>query len=205
MASFLTIVVPDSADAGDTQGPVPSAMAKYLELLGPISGQRTPSVWVGHQVENPNTVQAMINLDVQNDKLQQALQEHGTSMNSTTSLLVDKVSGHDAGEALSAPVTELVTVSFIQDPPAPRYREDLGAFCRVLGSAAGCVGRAYGLTRETIATNGGEGYAALLMIGWTSVEAHLRFKATPVWTENIHLVRAPGASIEMHHVEFAHM
>lgn len=60
MALFLTIIIRDATKPSEGQGTVPSAMAKYLDLLGPISGQRTPSVWAGHQVENPNTIQAMI-------------------------------------------------------------------------------------------------------------------------------------------------
>ena len=75
--------------------------------------------------------------------------------------------------------------------------------CAGLDSAPGCVHRAFGLTRNPVSMSGGEGHAALLMIGWTSVEAHLRFKTTRPWQENIHLVRAPGAAVEMHHVEFA--
>lgn len=124
-------------------------------------------------------------------------------MNSTSSLLVDGVSAKDAAEALSAPVTELVTVSFTQGTPPTSYQEDLSTFCSVLDSAPGCVHRAFGLTRNPVTMSGGEGHAALLMIGWTSVEAHLRFKTTRPWQENIHLVRAPGAAVEMHHVEFA--
>lgn len=109
----------------------------------------------------------------------------------------------DLQAALKAPVTEVATFYFDGSPPSDAY-ESTKKFIEICekDAAAKVSGWAYGITQEEIEKDGVKGYGAVLAIGWETVEAHMEFRTTEVFKENVHLLRQNAKGIEMHHVRF---
>lgn len=105
--------------------------------------------------------------------------------------------------AMNAPVTEVATFYFDGKPPDDAYESAKKFIETCEKEAEGKVsGWAYGITQEEIEKDGVKGYGAVLCIGWESVDAHMEFRKTEVFKENIHLLRQTSKGIEMHHVQF---
>lgn len=64
----------------------------------------------------------------------------------------------------------------------------------------GYLGSAVGITHEEIEKDGAKGKAAILTVGWSSVDAHMKFRETPTFKDNIGLLRNGVKASEMHHV-----
>ncbi|TKA76345.1 hypothetical protein B0A55_03729 [Friedmanniomyces simplex] len=101
--------------------------------------------------------------------------------------------------ATEAPVTEVATFYF--DGPAPfavldrftRFREVLSK-----QQVSGVLGAAAGLTHEELDSEGARGTAAVLVIGWESVDAHLAFQKTQLFKDSVHLLPvAEAKTIDM--------
>jgi hypothetical protein len=76
--------------------------------------------------------------------------------------------------ALSAPVTELATFYFEGAPPKD-HLEGVHKFRQLAEEKKweGYLGSAAGITYEEVEREGVKGKAAVLAIGWTSVDAHM--------------------------------
>lgn len=109
----------------------------------------------------------------------------------------------DALETLSAPVTEIATFYFGSDPPE-KYIDGVNKFREVVDkeSVDGYLGGAVGITYEEVEREGVKGKGAVLVIGWKSVEAHMAFRETETFKQNIGLLREGVQKAEMHHVQF---
>jgi hypothetical protein len=103
--------------------------------------------------------------------------------------------------AMSAPVTEVATFYFDGGPPDDAY-ESCEKFIKACENDAKVHGWAYGITQEEIEREGVKGIGAVLAIGWDSVDAHMDFRTTQVFKDNIGLLRQTAKKIEMHHVRF---
>lgn len=105
--------------------------------------------------------------------------------------------------SISAPVTEVATFYFDGAPPEDAYEscKKFIEICEKDGNAK-IYGWSYGITQEEIEREGTKGIGAVLTIGWENVEAHMEFRKTECFKENIHLLRQTAKSIEMHHVQF---
>lgn len=104
--------------------------------------------------------------------------------------------------ALSAPVTELATF-YCSGAPGADWESNAAKAAEWLASeaaSAGYLGMAYGVTHEEVEYKGVKGKAAVAAIGWTSKEAHMAFRETQTFRENIGLLRGEAKAIEMHHV-----
>jgi len=105
-------------------------------------------------------------------------------------------------QALSAPVTEFATF-YCDREPIPEWLSNAAKAAQWLESqpaSAGYLGGAYGITHEVVEYGGVKGRAAVIAIGWTSKEAHMAFRQTETFMENIGLLRGEAKVIEMHHV-----
>ncbi|KAF2224480.1 hypothetical protein BDZ85DRAFT_295488 [Elsinoe ampelina] len=107
-------------------------------------------------------------------------------------------------DALAQPVTENVTAYFSAVDKA--FEEKLDQFRKVVeGDAAGAKGFAYGWGEEEVEHEkigeGKKGRVLKLLIGWESVEAHMKFRETEVFKENVGLLRDGPVALTMSHVK----
>lgn len=105
-------------------------------------------------------------------------------------------------KAFSAPVTEIATF-YCDSKPIPEWLSNASkaaAWLEEQPASAGYLGGAYGITHEVVEYQGVKGKAAVLAVGWTSKEAHMAFRGTETFKENIGLLRGEAKAIEMHHV-----
>ena len=107
-------------------------------------------------------------------------------------------------KAFSSPVTEIATF-YCDSEPIPDWMSNAAKAAEWLGeqpAEAGYVGgsAAWGITHEVVEREGVKGKAAVIAIGWTSREAHMAFRGTETFRENIGLLRGEARGIEMHHV-----
>lgn len=125
---------------------------------------------------------------------------------------------------LSAPVTEIVTFYFDGVPP-PAYSENVEKFAKVAEEKKvdGYQGLAYGFTHEEVEKDGIKGKAAVLAIGWQSVDKHMvgvplerwarrkrgvanhslqAFRNTQAFGDSIPLIRSTSNKAAMQHVAF---
>ena len=106
--------------------------------------------------------------------------------------------------ALSAPVTEVAT--FFHDGAPPEGHEANVAKFRENAekheAAKDILGVAYGTTYEEVEKDGVKGKAAVLAIGWPSVEVHMALRQTQFFKDNIALLRNDAKGIEVHHTNF---
>lgn len=117
---------------------------------------------------------------------------------------VDLEPAADFVKAISAPVTEVGTFYFDGEAPA-NWLEGLEKFRSVMlkensdGLLGACAGTTYESDNER---EGVKGKAAVLLIGWESVEKHMAFRETATFKDNVHLLRAGVQKAEVHHVKF---
>lgn len=96
-----------------------------------------------------------------------------------------------------APVTEVLTLFFpsdLDDAAKEALSQQFEEFkTKALDQAADCRGVAYGWSTENDVPVTGEpgktGSLLVAFIGWPSVEAHMKFRETEVFKENIGLLR----------------
>jgi hypothetical protein len=107
-------------------------------------------------------------------------------------------------KAFSSPVTEIATFYCDREPiadwlsnasKAAKWLEEQPASAGYVSGSA-----SYGITHEVVEYEGVKGKAAVIAIGWTSKEAHVEFRGTQTFRENIGLLRGEAEKIEMHHV-----
>ncbi|KAK0353206.1 hypothetical protein LTR91_008754 [Friedmanniomyces endolithicus] len=107
--------------------------------------------------------------------------------------------------ATEAPVTEVATFYFEGAAPTAvldrftRFREVLNK-----QHVSGVMGAAAGLSHEELESEGVKGTAAVLVIGWESVDAHMAFQKTQLFKDSVGLLPMTEAKrVEMHHTSFA--
>ncbi|KAK0312212.1 hypothetical protein LTR01_003126 [Friedmanniomyces endolithicus] len=91
--------------------------------------------------------------------------------------------------ATEAPVTEVATFYFDGSAPTgvldrfTRFREVLNK-----QHVSGVLGAAAGLSHEELESEGVKGTAAVLLIGWESVDAHMAFQKTELFKNSVGLL-----------------
>jgi heme-degrading monooxygenase HmoA len=91
----------------------------------------------------------------------------------------------------SAPVTEFATFYFDDEPPADYVETVANKMGDVLREGAeGYLGHAVGVTHEVVEHEGVKGKAAVLAVGWQSKDAHMAYRETQSFKDNIHLLRS---------------
>lgn len=106
-------------------------------------------------------------------------------------------------KALAAPVTEIATFYFDGKPPA-EYVANAMEFVKILEGekAEGFLSAAAGTTVEVLEREGVKGQGAVVVIGWSSVDVHMKFRESTLFKENIGMLRQGAGKIEMHHTQF---
>ncbi|KUJ23948.1 uncharacterized protein LY89DRAFT_633686 [Mollisia scopiformis] len=103
----------------------------------------------------------------------------------------------------SAPVVEFATFY----DPDPSFADSLGEFLTIAEKGEGVVGWARGGVVEGVRRHDGkgkgeEGKAYVFLVGWESVEMHMKFRETGAFRENVGLIRGNHGGVEMFHVKF---
>ena len=106
-------------------------------------------------------------------------------------------------KTFSAPVTEIAVFGFEGNPPEG-YIDEVTKFGKILDEEKfeGYLGSSIGVTYEDLERDGVKGKAAVLAIGWQSVDVHMAFRESQTFKDNIHLLRSSAKSIDMNHVAF---
>jgi heme-degrading monooxygenase HmoA len=194
---------------GDPSNPGATVLASVASTLRQQPGFR--SMHFGTQVESPEILQMLFDWDsvsdheafVASDAYTPHLQRCATIMAGPVGIFhVDFEPAGELGKALKAPVTEIATF-YCEGEPGKDWKSNAakaGEWLEKEATAAGYLGGAYGITHEEVEYKGVKGKAAVIAIGWTSKEAHMNFRETQTFKENIGLLRGEAKAIEMHHV-----
>ncbi|PSK50446.1 hypothetical protein B9Z65_390 [Elsinoe australis] len=166
--------------------------------------------WYGGVVENDKELQMFINWNAVSDHIaftqSPVYAEMGKHLASILGGAPSYVHYHFTSQdelktALSAPVTETVTFYFPTETKA--FEDNLTKFRGAVESEAiGAKGYAWGWGEEEVEHEKleGKGKALKLLIGWESVEAHMKFRETETFQKNIALFRDGPSAVEMVHV-----
>lgn len=116
----------------------------------------------------------------------------------------DLKSPGELSAATSAPVTEVATLFLPKKISS--FNDKMSSFAKILNEhAEGFLGCAYSWIMEDVEHEsfgpGIKGRAFLLAIGWSSISAHMAFKKTGAFQENLELFQDARAS-EIHHTTF---
>ncbi|EDU49368.1 ABM domain containing protein [Pyrenophora tritici-repentis] len=173
----------------------------------------------GKQIENPDTLQLVIDWD--------SLSSHQAFMSSPAytpflETLGDKILGGSptlihisfsssptpSSEPLSAPVTECINSFFEPTYDQSHYTTQFSQFGEKAAAIPGvkAIGLAGGWSVEKLPHEnlgeGVEGNVFNVFIGWPSVEAHMEFRGTQHFGEVIPMLRDGPKTMKMWHVAF---
>lgn len=100
-----------------------------------------------------------------------------------------------------SPVTEVLTCFFAsKDSSVDGNAAQL--FKVFAENAEGFKAAAGGWIIEDVEYNGEKRKAYAAVLGWESVEAHMKFRDTQIFKDNIHLLRDGPVGMEVHHTKF---
>lgn len=106
-----------------------------------------------------------------------------------------------AKAAMSAPVTEIATFYYDNEPPEDSFAGAKKLVEALQKDGQNIFGWAFGKTHEVIERDGAKGKGNVLVIGWETVQAHLDARQTQAFKDNIHHLRTPQVkAAEVHHV-----
>ncbi|TKA71980.1 hypothetical protein B0A55_06992 [Friedmanniomyces simplex] len=185
------------ADIGDYESPAASVLNNTFDTLRTMDGMQQLNF--GTQLEGP--VEAAAH-DQSVDFM--ASEAYGPFMQRAGAIVDGEVSIVHAdfkpegalSKAFSAPVTEVATFYFHGEPPSD-YVENVGKLDKTLQSVDGYLGYAIGITHETVEKEDVKGKAAVVTIGWQTKEAHMAFRETQAFKDNIHLLRSESKKVTM--------
>ena len=101
----------------------------------------------------------------------------------------------------TSPVTEVLTFYFEGENDG--FDSKLRQFIKVISdNAEGFKAASGGWVIEDVEYKGKKGKAYVAILGWESVEAHMNFRETQTFKDNINIVRADPLGMEVHHTEF---
>ena len=106
----------------------------------------------------------------------------------------------------SSPVTEVITAYFSQQNSYYASNFLQAAKAVEQKPESGFKGKSGGWVEEDVESeklgDGKKGKAFVGLFGWESVEAHMKFRETQEFKDNIHLLRDGTAGMEVHHTSF---
>ncbi|KAK0937109.1 hypothetical protein LTR29_011318 [Friedmanniomyces endolithicus] len=196
------------AHIGDYDSPAASVINTSFDTLRAVDGMQ--QINFGTQMEDPTKMQLMITWDsiknhhdfMKSDSYGPFGKKLGAIIDGDISIVHADFKPEGAlTKAFSAPVTEVATFYFNDAPPSD-YVETVGKMDKALHGVDGYLGLAIGITHETVEEGEIKGKAAVAAIGWQSKEAHMAFRETQSFKDNIHLLRSSSKKVTMWHVQF---
>lgn len=113
----------------------------------------------------------------------------------------DMVPEGAVAKAFAAPVTEIATFYFGGEAPSD-YLDKVLEFGKALEKEQpeGYLASGVGITHEEIEKDGHKGKGAVLTIGWTSVDAHMKFRETETFKTGAPVLRNGVKTANVVHV-----
>lgn len=101
----------------------------------------------------------------------------------------------------ASPVTEVLTAYFEKEDDGfdAKVKQLVKAISE---NSEGFKGASGGWVIEDVEYEGKKGKAYVGLLGWESVDAHMAFRETQAFKDNIHLVRKDPLGLEVHHTVF---
>lgn len=114
---------------------------------------------------------------------------------------------HPPTKALMSPAVEFVTAYFhagLTESEKVAYYKNFKNFMeQMIVDAEGLVAEAHGWVLEELEMEEGKKQKAfMLLIGWDSVDLHMKHRETDSFKKTIHLLRDGTEAIESHHAKF---
>ncbi|KAL2356236.1 hypothetical protein BJ546DRAFT_595358 [Cryomyces antarcticus] len=203
--AFLPLIA--GADINDQSSDAGKVWQSTLETVTSQDGcQRA---YYGCQLEDPTMLELLIDWDskdshqkfIDSDAYGPFGKHLGTIMSGGPELYHVKLTTPHT-TAFSAPVLELATFYF--ESESSDVEAAFEKFAKVAAkSAEGLVGAASGWSIEEVEHSSlkGKGKARVLVAGWQSVDAHMKYRETQEFKESVPLLREKAKGAEMHHVE----
>ncbi|KAM0716103.1 hypothetical protein Q7P37_008617 [Cladosporium fusiforme] len=207
---FAVVPLVAGTSIGDPSHPGALIMKDSADTLHAQPGLQ--KVRFGTHVEDPDMLQMIVDWDgVENHEAFMASTDYGPFIARLQPVMggapaishIDfQPSASILNNAFSAPVTEIATFYFDAEPNSDWLSNAAKAAEWLRKDAKGFLDVAYGITHEVVEYKGVKGKAAVIAVGWESKEAHMDFRETASFKENIGLLRGDSKAIEMHHVVF---
>ncbi|KAK4549275.1 hypothetical protein LTR36_007734 [Oleoguttula mirabilis] len=201
--------------AGSNPGDPDSVTAKVLksafDTLNTVDGMQ--QIQFGPRVEDPTAFVLMVNWDSKKHHEDfTATDAYGPFFKNVMSIVdgaplmfvhADFKPEGSLSKTFSAPVTEMAVFYFEGGPPSD-YLEGVEKLNKVLEehTPEGLLSSSAGITYEDVEKDGIKGKAAIVTIGWQSIESHMAFRSSQVFKDNIHLLRSTSKKVEMNHIAF---
>jgi len=199
------------ASPGDPDSEAGKVSKDTFDTLKTIDGMQ--QIHFGTQVENPTIMSLMVNWETKNhhDDFTKT-DTYGPFLKKFMSIAdgdplvfchADFKPEGSLSKTFSAPVTEMAIFYFEGGPPSD-YLEGVDKLQKIFDEdkPEGYLGASAGITYEELEKDGVKGKAAVVMIGWQSVDVHMAFRNTQSFKDNIHLLRASAKKIEMNHIAY---
>ncbi|KAK3642310.1 hypothetical protein LTR56_010887 [Elasticomyces elasticus] len=208
VTEIATCPLKAGANIGDPNDQTAAVLSSLCDDLRATDGMQ--QLHFGTRMEDPTMLELVLDWDtVKHHQTFMASDIYGPFMNRLNSICEGNVSGMHidfvpAGglsKTLSAPATEIATFYFDGEPESD-YTDNVAKLDKALQGIDGYLGYTIGITHETLEKEDVKGKAAVLTIGWQSREAHMAFRETQAYKDNIHLLRSNSKKITMWHVQF---
>ncbi|KAL9005680.1 MAG: hypothetical protein Q9188_001539 [Gyalolechia gomerana] len=218
VTEVAAIPLQPGVDIDDLDSPTGKVVSDTLGTLRQQEGYQR--AYKGLRVESPNILQIYIDWDsLDSHKKFMGQPYYGPFLKHLLSAVDGELgvhhvelTPHPPSAAVSgtfSPVTEVVGHYFaadISDSEKSTFESDLNKFAKVLEETAeGYKGFAGGWLLEEQEHGDMEGKAKVWQscIGWDSVEAHMAYRETQAFKENVYLMRPESKkAVMMHHVKF---
>jgi len=206
---FAVIPLKAGSDIGNPDNPTASVVNDCLATLRATDGMQ--QIHFGTKMEDASHLQLMITWeDIKNHHDFMASDAYGPFMKKFGSILDGDVTIVHADfkpegaalKAFSAPVTEVLTLYFDDEPPSD-YLNSVGEAAKSVEGSDGFLGFAAGITHEEIEKDGVKGKGAVVLGGWQSLEAHKAFRETKAFKDVVGTLRSTSKGPpSVWHVQF---
>lgn len=206
---IVTLTVkPDSSDIGDPANNGARVVKETAQTLSETDGCQR--VHFGKALEDDQVIRLLIDWEslpkhrefMASSRYQPFTANMKPILQKPPSMFhVDFAPQEQFDKALSSPIIELAAFYFDGDVPSD-YAGGVEQVMKLLPDVDGFKACAWGSTHEkSLEYNGVKGQAAVLAIGWTSYDAHMAFRETQTFKDNIHLLRNASKAAEMQHLK----
>ncbi|KAK5693508.1 hypothetical protein LTR97_010077 [Elasticomyces elasticus] len=226
VTEIATCPLKAGANIGDPNDQTAAVLSSLCDDLRATDGMQ--QLHFGTRMEDPTMLELVLDWDtLKHHQTFMASDIYGPFMNRLNSICEGNVSGMHidfvpAGglsKTLSAPATEVppstsavsilhtdfslqIATFYFDREPVSDYTDNVAKLDKALQGIDGYLGYTIGITHETLEKEDVKGKAAVLTIGWQSREAHMAFRETQAYKDNIHLLRSNSKKITMWHVQF---
>ncbi|GAB7351373.1 hypothetical protein MBLNU459_g2055t1 [Dothideomycetes sp. NU459] len=214
VTEIVTMLIRDGLDITDQSTPAGQTWERTSRLISDQDGFQS-YIW-GAELESPDTMQLFVNWDtidshmafMKKPQYGPMLQDLGTILaGAPAPYHFEFTSPKGLKAATSAPVTEVAT--FYLESKSSSFESNIAKFEKAIGdgSVEGFLGTSSGWGAEDVEHDklgaGNKGKALVLVVGWQSKDAHMAYRETEHFKNNVALLRDGPKHIEMHHVTFA--